>query len=62
MPELPDVECFRILVQCHFINQPVAAIAVSDRASLEGTTGAALQRELKGRSIRSPVATENTFS
>jgi formamidopyrimidine-DNA glycosylase len=53
MPELPDVECFRTLVQRHFINQPVAGIAVSDPASLEGTTGAALQRELKGRSIRS---------
>jgi formamidopyrimidine-DNA glycosylase len=51
MPELPDVELFRRLVDQHCLGRIVATTTVSDPASLEGVSAEALQRRLKGRHL-----------
>jgi formamidopyrimidine-DNA glycosylase len=53
MPELPDVEIFKRLVEQHCIGRVVARTDVADSGSLEGATAAALQRRLKGRRLSS---------
>ena len=53
MPELPDVELFRRLAECHGAGEIVAKVEVLDPGSLDGATPEALQRRLKGRTLRS---------
>ena len=53
MPELPDVEIFKRLVEQHCIGRVVARVDVTDPGSLEGATVAGLQRRLKGRGLAS---------
>jgi formamidopyrimidine-DNA glycosylase len=53
MPELPDVELFRRLAECHSVGQVVAKVEVLDTGSLQGATPATLQRRLKDRTLRS---------
>jgi formamidopyrimidine-DNA glycosylase len=53
MPELPDVEIFKRLVEQHCIGRVIARADVADPGSLEGATAAALQRRLKGRRLTS---------
>jgi formamidopyrimidine-DNA glycosylase len=53
MPELPDVEIARRLVEQHCVGRIVARVVVADPGSLEGASPAALQRRLKGRRIAS---------
>lgn len=52
MPELPDVELFRRLAERHGVGNVVANVEVLDPGSLMGATPAALQRKLKGRTLR----------
>lgn len=52
MPELPDIEAFRALVQQHFVNDAVSRVVVSDPQCLEGVTAATVQRRLKGRAVQ----------
>jgi formamidopyrimidine-DNA glycosylase len=53
MPELPDVEIFkRVLDECA-LGREVARVVVADPGSLEGATAATLQRQLKGRRLSS---------
>jgi formamidopyrimidine-DNA glycosylase len=47
MPELPDVELFKRLVDRHCLGRTVAGVTVADPGSLEGASPAALQRRLK---------------
>lgn len=47
MPELPDVEIFKSVLDQHALGRVVARVVVSDPGSLEGATPAALQRRLK---------------
>jgi formamidopyrimidine-DNA glycosylase len=51
MPELPDVECFRRLVDRHFHGIAVSHVEVADPAGLEGTAAAA-RRDLEGHRLR----------
>lgn len=51
MPELPDVEIFKRVLDEYGIGRVVEHVAVPDPGSLEGATGAALQRRLKGRHL-----------
>ena len=51
MPELPDLECFRLMAERHFLRHTVSGVAVSDPAALEGITGTALDRDLKGHRL-----------
>jgi formamidopyrimidine-DNA glycosylase len=53
MPELPDVETFRRLVQDHCRGRRIAETEASDAKLLDGTTAQALARHLKGGRIRS---------
>ena len=53
MPELPDVEIFKRLVEQHCIGRVVARVDVADLGSLEGATSAGLQRRLKGGRVAS---------
>jgi len=53
MPELPDVELFRRLAECHGVGEVVAKVEVLDPGSLAGETPEALQRRLKARTLRS---------
>lgn len=53
MPELPDVELFKRLVEQHCSGRVVARTDVLDPGSVEGATGAALQRRLQGRRLAS---------
>lgn len=53
MPELPDVELFRRLAERHSVGEVVAKVEVLDPGSLSGVTPAALQRQLKARTLRS---------
>jgi formamidopyrimidine-DNA glycosylase len=53
MPELPDVEIFKRLVERHLLGRVVARSVVADPGSLEGATAATLQRRLKGRRLAS---------
>jgi len=52
MPELPDVEAFRAIVQRHFVKQSISRVIVSDPQCLEGVAAATVQRRLKGRAIQ----------
>ena len=51
MPELPDVEIFKRVLDEHAVDRMVAHVAVPDPGSLEGATGTALQRRLKDRRL-----------
>jgi formamidopyrimidine-DNA glycosylase len=51
MPELPDVETFRAQTQRGLAGASVSQVVVSDPASLEDATGAAVERRLKGRRL-----------
>ncbi len=51
MPELPDIECFRRVVQRHFQGDMVSRVVVEDSASLEGSP-AETQRCLEGSRLR----------
>ena len=53
MPELPDVELFKRVLDQHARGHVVARISVPDADSLEGATAATLQRRLKGRRLSS---------
>jgi formamidopyrimidine-DNA glycosylase len=53
MPELPDVEIFRRLVEKTCLDRVVARAVVADPGSLDGATAATLQRRLKGRRLGS---------
>lgn len=51
MPELPDVELFKHVLDQHGLRRVVARVSVPDPGSLEGATAATLQRRLKGRRL-----------
>ena len=53
MPELPDVEIFKRLVEQHCIGRVVARTDVADPGSLEAATAVGLQRRLKGTRLES---------
>jgi formamidopyrimidine-DNA glycosylase len=53
MPELPDVEIFKHVLDQHARGRVVARVSVQDPESLEGATAATLQRRLKGRRLSS---------
>ena len=53
MPELPDVEIFKHVLDQHARGRVVARVSVPDPGSLEGATAATLQRRLKGRRLSS---------
>ncbi len=53
MPELPDVEIFKRLLDEHARGHVVSRVVVSDPKSLEHATAATLQRRLKGRRLSS---------
>lgn len=53
MPELPDVELFKRVLDEHGLGKQVQRLEVADPASLEGATAAALQRRLKGERLSS---------
>jgi formamidopyrimidine-DNA glycosylase len=53
MPELPDVETFRRLVQDHCRGRRIAETEASDAKLLDGITAPTLARRLKGERIRS---------
>ena len=53
MPELPDVEIFRRLVERNCLDRVVTRAVVADPGSLEGATAATVQRRLKGRRLTS---------
>jgi formamidopyrimidine-DNA glycosylase len=52
MPELPDVERFRELVDRACLGRVVARVVVEDPGCLEETSAASLQRRLKGAHVR----------
>lgn len=51
MPELPDVEIFKRVLDQHARARVVARIVVDDPGSLEGATAITLQRRLKGKRL-----------
>ncbi|HME25202.1 MAG TPA: DNA-formamidopyrimidine glycosylase family protein [Acetobacteraceae bacterium] len=51
MPELPDVEIFKRVLDRHALGRVVARVEVPDPGSLEGATADTLQRELRGKRI-----------
>ena len=53
MPELPDVELFKHVLDQHALGRVVARVRVPDPESLEGATAATLQRWLKGKHLSS---------
>jgi formamidopyrimidine-DNA glycosylase len=53
MPELPDVEIFKRVLDEHARGHVVSRVVVSDPKSLEQASGATLQRRLKGRRLSS---------
>jgi formamidopyrimidine-DNA glycosylase len=53
MPELPDVEIFRRVLDEHALGHVVARAVVADPQSLEGATAATVQRRLKGQRLSS---------
>lgn len=55
MPELPDVELYKRVIDEHGVGRVVAHVAVPDPGSLEGATATALQRRLKGRRFSSSL-------
>jgi formamidopyrimidine-DNA glycosylase len=53
MPELPDVEIFKRVLDEYALGHVLARALVADSGSLEGATAATLQRRLKGRRLSS---------
>lgn len=53
MPELPDVEIFRRLVECHCRGRIVAQLTVPDPGSLEGASVRSLRTRVMGKVLRS---------
>ncbi len=53
MPELPDVELFKQLVERHCLSSVINKVTVTDPESLEGASPASLQRRLEGKRLRS---------
>jgi formamidopyrimidine-DNA glycosylase len=51
MPELPDVELYKRVLDEHGLGHVVERVGVPDPGSLEGATAATLQRRLKGRRL-----------
>lgn len=51
MPELPDVELYKRVLDEHGLGHVVAHVAVPDPGSLEGATAGTLQRRLKDRRL-----------
>ena len=51
MPELPDVEIFKRVMDQHARGRVVARVAVADPGSLEGASAATLQRRLKDKHL-----------
>jgi formamidopyrimidine-DNA glycosylase len=51
MPELPDVELYKRVLDEHGLGRVVMRVAVPDPGSLEGATAATLQRRLKNRRL-----------
>lgn len=51
MPELPDVEIFKRVLDRHALGRVVACVKVLDPGSLEGATADALQHRLKGKRV-----------
>ena len=51
MPELPDVEIFKRVMDSHGRGRVVARVVVADPSSLEGATAATLQRRLKDQHL-----------
>ena len=51
MPELPDVEIFKRVLDEHGVGRMVEHVAVPDPGSLEGATGPALQRRLQDQHL-----------
>lgn len=51
MPELPDVEIFKRTLDQHALGRVVERVQVRDPGSLEGATGATLQRRLKDKHL-----------
>jgi formamidopyrimidine-DNA glycosylase len=52
MPELPDVEMFKRLVQRHCLGQVIERVVVADPGMLEGVAAAALRRRLTHATVR----------
>jgi formamidopyrimidine-DNA glycosylase len=53
MPELPDVQIFKRVLDEHARGHVIARVVVSDPKSLEQASGATLQRRLKGKRLSS---------
>ena len=53
MPELPDVEFFKRLIEEHCVGRLIDRVIVTDPESLEGASPASLQRRLKGKHLHS---------
>ena len=51
MPELPDVEIFKRVMDQHGRGHVVARVVVADPGSLEGVSAATLQRRLKDKRL-----------
>ena len=51
MPELPDVEGFRRLIESHAVGQKVAEVEVRDPGVIRGRSGQDFARRLKGQRI-----------
>ncbi len=51
MPELPDVELFKQVMDEHALGRVIERVKVPDPVSLEGATAATLQRRLKGKRL-----------
>jgi formamidopyrimidine-DNA glycosylase len=51
MPELPDVEIFKRVMDQHGRGRVVARVVVADPGSLEGASAATLQRRLKDKQL-----------
>ncbi|OEU90809.1 formamidopyrimidine-DNA glycosylase [Streptomyces abyssalis] len=55
MPELPDVEGFRRILDSCARNRPIQRIEVHDTGVLHGVSAPRLRRELEGRSFTEPA-------
>lgn len=54
MPELPDVEGFRRVIDRHARGRRITRVEAADASVLRNTTAAALERALRGRRFRPP--------
>lgn len=54
MPELPDVEAFRLVVADHAVGRPVRSVEVTDTGVLRGVSAARLRDHVSGCRLRSP--------